>query len=77
MEVSTLKKNFGRRVRSFRHLRDWTQKRLAEEAGLSPEYVGEIERGETSPSFEVITDLARALDVEPGLLFRFGELGGL
>lgn len=77
MDASTLKENFGRRVRSFRHLRDWTQERLAEEAGLSAVYLGEIERGQVSPSFEVITDLARALDVEPGLLFRFEQLGGL
>lgn len=77
MDATALKERFGRRVRSFRHLRDWTQKRLAEEAGLSPEYLGEIERGEASPSFEVIAELAQALDVQPGLLFRFEQLGGL
>ncbi len=77
MDEAALKENFGRRVRSFRHLRDWTQKRLAEKAGLSPEYLGEIERGEASPSFEVIGDLVEALDVNPEDLFHFEQLGGL
>lgn len=77
MDADTLKHNFGRRVRSFRQLRDLTQEQLSEKAGLSPEYLGEIERGKASPSFEVITHLAQALGVEPSDLFDFTELSGL
>ena len=74
MDAKTLKSKFGRRVRALRHLRDWTQEELAEITGLSPEYIGDIERGQASPSFTVLARLASALDVEPKSLFEFSEL---
>ena len=74
MDATTLKKLFGRRVRSLRKLRDMTQEELAESSALSAEYVSRIERGMTSTSFEVIAKLAQALEVEPSSLFTFEEL---
>jgi transcriptional regulator with XRE-family HTH domain len=76
MDAKTLKTQFGRRVRSLRKLRDLTQEQLAEAADMSPEYVGKIERGQSSPSFDAIAHLASALDVEPAGLFDFSELSG-
>jgi transcriptional regulator with XRE-family HTH domain len=75
MDAETLKRRFGRRVRSLRNLRDLTQEQLAEAASLSPEYVSKIERGRTSPSFDSIAHLSSALRVAPGDLFDFSELG--
>jgi len=68
MDAEALKKKFGRRVRSLRKLRDLTQEQLAEAGGISPEYVGKIERGQASPSFDSITRLASAIDKLVGLI---------
>lgn len=76
MDMGTLKRLFGRRVRSLRKLRDLTQEELAEATSLSAEYVSKVERGLTSPSFEVIAKLAEALQVDPSMLFDFSELHG-
>lgn len=76
MDAKALRINFGRRVRSLRGLNNLTQEKLAEKASISPEYVGKIERGEASPSFKVITSLAKALRVRPVDLFDFSETGG-
>jgi transcriptional regulator with XRE-family HTH domain len=75
MDAKELKKSFGRRVRSVRQLRDLTQEQLAEMAKISPEYVGKIERGRASPSFNSIAHLASALEVDPRILFDFSDLG--
>lgn len=74
MNTKTLKKKFGLRVRSIRVSRKLTQEELAEEAGLSPEYVSRIERGKASPSFETIISIASALGVELSTLFDFSDL---
>lgn len=76
MDAETLKKRFGRRVRSIRAARGLTQEGLAEKAGLSPEYVSQIERGEASPSFETVSSIASAFSVGPSALFDFSDLEG-
>lgn len=60
-------------VRDLRKKRGWTQERLAEAAGRHWTYIGGIERGERNVTLQVVEDIARALDVEIGDLFR--ELG--
>ena len=74
MEAKELQALFGRRVRSARNICDLTQEQLAEKSGLSPEYISLIERGLTSPSFETITRLCRALNLAPRDLFDFTSL---
>jgi transcriptional regulator with XRE-family HTH domain len=51
-----------------------TQESLAEKAGISPEYISRIERGNTSPSFETIFRVAEALQVRVKTLFDFSDL---
>jgi transcriptional regulator with XRE-family HTH domain len=51
-----------------------TQESLAEKAGISPEYISRIERGNTSPSFETISRVAEALRVRVKTLFDFSDL---
>lgn len=62
---------FGKRVRAVRRTAKLTQEELAEAAHLNPKYLGQLERGEKSPSFEVLLELARNLHVSPTALVDF------
>jgi transcriptional regulator with XRE-family HTH domain len=63
---------FGESVRQLRSERGWSQERLAESAGISLNYVGNLERGEQGPSLHVIVRLARAFAIDvPTLLGAF------
>lgn len=59
---------FGASVRHMRETRGWSQEALAEHADLNRSYLGEVERGEASPS------LATALKISSALGFRLSEL---
>jgi transcriptional regulator with XRE-family HTH domain len=56
--------NVGR----IRREKGWTQEDLAERAGLSARYVGQIERARASMSVSVLGRIADALSVEPAAL---------
>jgi transcriptional regulator with XRE-family HTH domain len=62
---------FGRRVKAARRATKLTQEELAEAAHLNPKYLGQIERGEKSPSFEVMVALAKSLQISPAIFFQF------
>ena len=51
----------GSRLRALRAERDETQAQTAERAGISPQYLSEIERGRKEASSEMIAALAGAL----------------
>lgn len=53
---------FGRQIRTHREQKGWSQEDLAEFANLSRAYVGEIERGQVSPSIFTAYKLAVALN---------------
>jgi transcriptional regulator with XRE-family HTH domain len=53
----------GNRLRTLRTDRDETLAQTAERAGISPQYLSEVERGRKEPSSEMIAALAGALDV--------------
>ena len=59
---------FGAVVRRHRLERGLSQERLAEAAGLSQRYLSVLERGENSPTLNVIVRLAAALDLSPSEL---------
>jgi transcriptional regulator with XRE-family HTH domain len=52
----------GRRLRALRQDRDEKLSETAGRAGVSPQYLSEIERGRKEPSSEMIAALAGALD---------------
>src|ERR1700689_3980637 len=52
----------GSRLRELRTDRDETLAQTAERAGISPQYLSEVERGRKEPSSEMIAALAGALD---------------
>jgi transcriptional regulator with XRE-family HTH domain len=68
--MRTIQEQFGTRVRELRKKRGWTQEQLAEAAGRHWTYIGGIERGERNVTLPVVGDIARALDVDTGELFR-------
>jgi transcriptional regulator with XRE-family HTH domain len=53
----------GSRLRALRAERDETLAQTAERAGISPQYLSEVERGRKEPSSEMIAALAGALDI--------------
>jgi len=53
----------GRRLRTLRTDRDETLAQTAERAGISPQYLSEIERGRKEASSEMIAALAGALGI--------------
>ncbi|MCL2514925.1 MAG: helix-turn-helix domain-containing protein [Microbacteriaceae bacterium] len=53
----------GGRLRSLRHGRDETLIETARRAGVSSQYLSEVERGIKEPSSEIIAAVADALDV--------------
>jgi len=55
---------FADNLRKIRKEKNFTQEQLAEVIGKSTEHISFLERGERSPSFEIIVDLADALDIE-------------
>jgi transcriptional regulator with XRE-family HTH domain len=63
---------FGKSLRGLRTARGWSQERLAEAAGITLNYVGNLERGEQGPSLHILVRLARALEIDvPTLLAEF------
>lgn len=59
---------FGSRVRARRLGLEWTQERLAEEAGFHFTYVSSLERGERNVSLRNVLRLAQALGIDPSEL---------
>ncbi|MBI2067414.1 MAG: helix-turn-helix transcriptional regulator [Deltaproteobacteria bacterium] len=60
----------GERTRALREQSGLTQQELAEAIGVeSPSYISKIERGMTSPSYELLVRIARVLKVEIKDLF--------
>ena len=65
---------FGQSLRRFRTERGWSQEELAEAAGITLNYVGNLERGEQGPSLHILVCLARGLGIDvPTLLAEFGN----
>lgn len=65
-------RRLGERIRNLRNLRDLTQERLAERAGLTSKFLGEVERVETNPSATSLVRIAEGLSVDLGELFEPG-----
>jgi len=63
----------GRRIRSLRQAKGFTQQDLGERAQLNYKYLGALERGEENPSLLVLERIATALAVELLDLFQFAH----
>lgn len=65
-----MKNTVGERIRLTREKNGLSQRRLAEQAGLSPQFVSDIERGRTPPSLKTLHLIAEALEISPTLLLE-------
>lgn len=58
----------GKRIEERREKLDMTERDLAEEAGISVNFVRALERGQRFPGLAVLDAIAKALRVQPGYL---------
>ncbi len=66
-----LRSVFARNLRLARHRSGLSQYELAQIAGLDRNYVGKLEREESSPTVDTIEALAIALDYDPERFLTF------
>jgi transcriptional regulator with XRE-family HTH domain len=64
----------ARRIRALRERRGLTQEDFAARSGISVSFASLLERGERSPSYETLVQVAQALEVPLAELFR--DFGG-
>lgn len=64
---------FGHVLRTIRQSRSVSQEALAFDGGYHRTYIGQLERGEKSPSLRTIFDLAKALKSSPTEMIRQTE----
>jgi transcriptional regulator with XRE-family HTH domain len=62
--------NIGNRVQELRNARGISRRELAKRAALSEGGLYQIETGRREPSSQTTAALARALGVDPGVLFE-------
>ena len=67
---------FGKRIKDVRKKVKYTQEILAEKADIAVTYLGEIERGEKTPSLEVLINIANSLGVSCDYLLRDNVIAG-
>ena len=58
-------KSVGERLRAVRVNKGITQAQLAQQVRTSPDMIGKYERGEVSPSWQRLVEIAAALDISP------------
>lgn len=69
MSKKAQSKIIGDAILKHRKKAGFSQEALAEKAGIHPNYVGRIERGECSASVEIFLKIAKALNVQPYKFF--------
>lgn len=62
------KASIGKRIRTCREEKGWSQENFAEKIGLSIAYTGMIERGEKVPRLETFIRIANVLEVSADFL---------
>jgi transcriptional regulator with XRE-family HTH domain len=64
------RRTVGQQIRAYRKEAGLTQEKLAEKAGLSYKYLGEVERGVVNVSLDSLMRLAKALKLNVADLVR-------
>ena len=57
-------------IKTFRESKNLTQEKLSELAGISADYLSEIERGKKVPSIKRLIQISEALDIEIYKFFK-------
>jgi transcriptional regulator with XRE-family HTH domain len=73
--MESIRVKLGKRVRTLRKARGWSQQELADHAVLHPTYIGGIERGERNVSLMNLAKLSEAFRVSMAELLHFSSEG--
>ena len=57
------RKMIGKKIKTLREERDWTQGKLATKAGISPSYIPDLENGKKCPSVEILNEICFAFGI--------------
>jgi transcriptional regulator with XRE-family HTH domain len=68
---TTIRVNFGKKVRELRDALGLRQEDIAYKAGFETSHLGMVERGERNITLDKIEKLAKALNATPKDLFDF------
>ena len=71
--MATLRKQFGKKLRSIRKRRGMTQQQFAELLDISIDFVSLVERGLNAPSFESIEAFSIILGIPVRDFFDFSS----
>lgn len=71
--MSDFKICFGKKIKRLRESKNYTQEYLSEIVGIEQATLSNIERGKSHPTIETLQKLAKALNVEPYILYMFDE----
>ena len=63
-------KAFGARLREYRLKKGVSIQKLANEVGVLRNYISQLERGDRTPSFDVLLSLIRVLEIDANTLLR-------
>jgi transcriptional regulator with XRE-family HTH domain len=69
--MTSLRAQFGRKLRKIRRSRDMTQEQFSESIGISVDFLSLVERGINAPSFETLERIAGVLKLRVRDLFDF------
>jgi len=69
-DAITVTKRLGKRVRTLRVKRKWSQEELAHHSGLARSFTGAIERGEKDLRLSTLTKLANTFHIPIRDLFK-------
>jgi transcriptional regulator with XRE-family HTH domain len=71
--VATLRKQFGKKLRSIRKRHNMTQEQFAELLDISVDFLSLVERGLNAPSFESIESFSITLGIPVRDFFDFAS----
>lgn len=69
-EKDALLLEIGNRIQKYRTQRNLTQEQVAEKAGISQKHLSRIEKGYHNPRFDMIIQVAKALNVPTDALAK-------
>jgi transcriptional regulator with XRE-family HTH domain len=65
--------NLGRKIRYYRNKLNLTLKDLANQIGVTPSLLSQIEHGKASPSLSTLKSIADVFDIPVGILFEMNS----
>jgi transcriptional regulator with XRE-family HTH domain len=69
-DADAVAKRVGKRVRTLREMRNWSQEEFAHHSGLARSFAGAIERGEKDIRLSTLTKLANTFHIQLRDLFK-------